>query len=457
MSRKLLNLNTRQLTVVLSVGLMIKTSTIVAQEENYLGYRHEYYNEDGHRMNINTDTTEFDVGLAEQVRFTGQLVQDAISGATPTGAPPEIQWPFPTFKSLYTQDYNQLIRAAINDPNNLKLFQSETIPTFRAYTNYIVQNNPQLRTQATNQAATTYKPFITNPNFRSTSVPLTYLHDLRNAFNLALPVTVGMNEVTPQVAYSTESDYHSLGLSLNYARLFNQKNTTLNAGWSHNSDLVRDDTLVHWRPKTTDDILLGVNQLLDPKSYLTADFTFGQERGYLSDPYRGVMALNNFLQTNPNDAALIPENRPRVKDQEILYLGYTRYIDPLYGSADLGYRAYHDSFGVVAHTMDVGWHQKIGRHFVLSPGFRYYYQTAAKFYYILVPDFDNLPAFYSSDYRLSELQSFNFSVALTYHIVKHLSLDLSYSRYIMQGLDGVTSQSAYPSANVYAIGGRFTF
>jgi len=34
-------------------------------------------------MSIDTDTAGFDVGLGEHVRLTGQLVQDAISGATP--------------------------------------------------------------------------------------------------------------------------------------------------------------------------------------------------------------------------------------------------------------------------------------------------------------------------------------------------------------------------------------
>jgi len=41
--------------------------------------------------------------------------------------------------------------------------------------------------------------------------------------------------------------------------------------------------------------------------------------------------------------------------------------------------------------------------------------------------------------------------------MKNLSLDASYMRYIMSGLDGVTSQSAYPSANVFNLGLRVWF
>jgi len=461
MPRSFLKSNRGRLTVILTVGLVIKTSSVVAQDENFAGYRHEYYREDDNRMSIDTDTASFDVGLGEHLRVNGQLVQDAISGATPTGAPPEAQWPFPSFKSLYNQDYSQLFRTAINDPNNLILYQSGYFPTFQAYTNYVAQHNPQLGTQATNTAAASYNSLASSPNFHNKSVPLTYLHDLRNAFSISAPITFSsgkvVNQFTPQVSYSTESDYDSLGLALNYALLLNQKNTTLNAGWSHDADLVRDDTLVHWRPKASDDFLLGITQLLTPKSYLTVDFTYGQEHGYLSDPYRGVMAAENFLQTNPNDAALIPENRPRFLNKEILDASYTQFIDKLHGSFDVDYRGYNDSYGIFANTAEIAWHQKLGRNLVFTPAVRYYVQTAANFYYVLVPDFDNLPSYYSSDYRLSEFEAFNFSATLSYRFLKHFSIDLSYSRYIMQGLDGVTSQSAYPSANVYSIGGRIWF
>jgi hypothetical protein len=107
--------------------------------------------------------------------------------------------------------------------------------------------------------------------------------------------------------------------------------------------------------------------------------------------------------------------------------------------------------------VDLAWHQKLGRNLVLSPSFRYGFQTAADFYYVILPDFDNKPPFYSSDYRLSRWQSFSYAISLTYRIQKHISLDLSYTRYIMQGLDGVTSQSAYPSANIYSAGLRLWF
>jgi hypothetical protein len=85
------------------------------------------------------------------------------------------------------------------------------------------------------------------------------------------------------------------------------------------------------------------------------------------------------------------------------------------------------------------------------------YQTAANFYYVLVPDYLNLPNFYSADYRLSEMETFTMGVSITWRVAKHVSLDGSYQRYVMRGLDGVTSQTAYPSANVGSLGLRIWF
>jgi hypothetical protein len=180
------------------------------------------------------------------------------------------------------------------------------------------------------------------------------------------------------------------------------------------------------------------------------------ERGYLADPYRGVMAANS-VQLNPNDPALIPEKRPDRRTTELMFVSWTRAVTPLQGSAQLSYRLFHDSYGFLAHTFECDWYQHIGKSIVVSPVFRYYLQGAADFYYIMVPDANALPAAYSSDYRLSHLETFAGGVSVTWRLHQNLSLDASYLRYAMRGLDGATSQSAYPSANVFSLGLRIWF
>jgi hypothetical protein len=449
----------RRLAISLAVLLFILRLSRAQAQEDTAGYRHEWYQEDKDRIKVDTDTFDFDVGLGPKVRATGQLVFDSISGATPTGAPPQSQWPFPNYDQTYASAYQQAFTSQFLTASNFNYqnFVLTGLETLQEMTNAIL---PQVQADAgrdaTNSANATYTALTNNPNFHNKSVPLTQMHDFRAAFSLGVPITFKRHELTPSIAFSAESDYVSRGIALNDSFYFNNKNTTLNLGWSGNFDIVRDENFI-WEHKTTHDFLAGVTQLLSPKSYVTANVTFGTEDGYLSDPYRGVMAATGLFQTNPDDAALLPEKRPRNRTREIIYLGYNRFVDRLNGGAELSYRFFHDSWDINAHTIDMRWHQNIGKRFVLSPIFRYYYQTAASFYYVLVPDFNHLPSAYSSDYRLSEMNTFSLGLRATYRIHKHLSLDAGYMRYVMRSLDGITSETAYPTANIFTIGLRGWF
>src|SRR5581483_7153490 len=85
-----------------------------AQEESTIGYRHEFYREDDHRIEVATESVLFDVGLRSNLRLNGNMVVDAISGATPSGAPPQTQWPFPNYGSLYNSAYKPAYQVQFN-------------------------------------------------------------------------------------------------------------------------------------------------------------------------------------------------------------------------------------------------------------------------------------------------------------------------------------------------------
>ena len=445
---------TRFLAVSLAV-LLLRPARSLADD---VGYRRSLYQEDDNRITVNTDVVQFDAKIKDNIGLNGDVVLDAITGATPTGAPPQTKWPMATFNSIYQSSFSTAYANQYNQfINQNQIYVDSGLETYQQLTNgaasFAGQTAPSI---ATNTAAATYQNITNNPNYHNNKVPLTHMHDHRTAFSLSLPITVlGRHQITPSFAYSEESDYISFSGALNYALAFNEKNTTVNAGWAHNQDSVRDDLFI-WEPKMTDDVIVGLQQLFGPKAYLTVDASLSFEHGYLADPYRGVMFASN-VQYNPSDAALSPEVRPRHRDSEILYASWTQFITPLNGSYEVSYRFFHDSFDVSAHTAELDWHQKIGEHVVVSPTCRYYVQSAASFYYVLVPDAGGKPTFYSSDYRLSEFQSFAAGITVTWRVMKNLSLDASYMRYIMSGLDGVTSQSAYPSANVFNLGLRVWF
>lgn len=461
-ARRLTRLESYRTGGTLSVSLalvvpLFKLGRASARAEDNVGYRHEFYKEDDNRISVDTDSFLFDIGMHPNVRLTGTVVIDAISGATPVGAPPQNQWPFPTYATLYASAYQQ----AYTSQYNLFVAQNQIYvdtgyETYQQMTNSAAQfaqaSAPPI---ATNSASASYQSLTNNPNYRNDTVPLVHMHDRRTAFTLGLPIAWGSHELTPSIAYSTESDYISWSGALNYSVALNNKNTTLSAGWAHDADNVRNDQFL-WVPKTTDAFFAGIVQLLGPKSYLTVNGSVTAERGYLSDPYRGVMAANS-VQLNPDDPALIPEKRPDRRTTELMFVSWTRAVTALQGSTEVSYRLFHDSYGILAHTFELAWYQHLGKSIVVSPVFRYYLQSAADFYYIMVPDANALPDAYSADYRLSHLETFSGGVNVTWRLHENLSLDASYLRYAMRGLDGATSQSAYPSANVFTIGLRIWF
>jgi hypothetical protein len=458
MKQRLASLRGHSFAIMLALVLFAARVSRVFGQENDVGYRHEFYREDGDRMSIDTDSFLFDAKLNPHVRVIGTYVIDSISGATPIGAPPQTKWPFATYNNLYNRAYGQSYTSQFNQyVSQNQIYVDAGYETFQQMTNQAAQFAQQTAPNiATNSANASYHSLTNNPNFRKKTVPLAKMHDERHAFSIGLPISVGRHEITPGVSHSQETDYKSVGGSLNYSLSLNEKNTTLNFGYAHNADSVRDDRFI-WESKTTDNLLVGVVQLLDPKSYLTFNFVFNNDYGYLADPYRGVMVANNYPQYNPDDPALIPEKRPRHRSSEVLLGSYTRFIERLEGSVEASGRFFHDSWGINSATATLDWHQHLGQHVVVTPSFRYTYQTAADFYYVLVPDYLNLPTFYSSDYRLSQMETFGMGVSITWKLAKHLSLDGSYYRYVMRGLDGVTSQSAYPSANVGSLGLRLWF
>lgn len=390
--------------------------------EDRVEYRYEEYHEDDGRVRVRTHAVGFEKELSSKITAKGLLVYDGISGATPTG---------------------ELAGRGSQD------------------------------------------------------LPLATIEDIRRAATLDLGARYGRHTTTPEFSYSEESDYTSRGLTLTHTIDFNQKNTTLVMGVAHNFDSVGGGVLREFQRKDTTDLLLGLNQLLGPKTVFSVNFTLGYADGYLNDPYRRTTFLLSDspdpIFSDPASVNPLAENRPRHRFKQIGYVSLTQFVSPLNGSIEGGNRLYHDDWGIWANTISLTWNQKIGTHLTLSPVFRYYHQGAAAFY---APSFRGVsfdeyaggtrvafqdgvfvgfqgdpsfpatgdeggyqilnvparPAYFSADYRLSEFDAFTCGIGARVKWGEHFTIDLAYKRYEMHGLDGVSPQAVYPSANVFTIG-----
>jgi hypothetical protein len=275
--------------------------------------------------------------------------------------------------------------------------------------------------------------------------------DVRKAGNLEVDYQLGRHTLTPGFAYSTESDYLSYGVSLGDAIEFNEKNTTLQFGASHNFDNVRQANRTTWLGKDSTEGIIGISQILSPATVVSAAFTLGYDDGYLNDPYR--LAEYHPTIFPPGFNVGVPEHRPGHRSKEVLFTSATHYFKAVDASLEASYRFHHDSYEVFSHTVGLTWHQHLGKYFMVEPLFRFYEQSAASFYATTFsgPFVADPAGLHSSDYRLSEFYSLDYGLQFTIIVQEHVHLVAGYHRYEMRGLDN-TSAAMYPKADIFTGG-----
>ena len=285
-------------------------------------------------------------------------------------------------------------------------------------------------------------------------VILTKLKDLRRAGNLGLEWRFGNHKLNTGGSFSQESDYVSHGVSVGDAIEFNEKNTILQFGVSHNFDSVRQADKKTWSEKNSTEAIIGISQLLSPKDILNVALTFGNDSGYLTDPYRLAEYHPTIFPKGFNIG--VPERRPAHRNKEIILTSLTHHFNSLDASLEGSYRFYYDSYGVDSHTVSLTWHQWLGKHLIVEPAFRFNEQSAASFYTTTFSgSFTSNPkGYHSSDYRLSNFYSLDFGLQATVVLNDHFHVVAGYHRYEMYGLDK-TSADMYPQANIFTVGLQF--
>lgn len=284
------------------------------------------------------------------------------------------------------------------------------------------------------------------PAYDGGDVPTVYLEDERYAASLGLTKQIARHSLKIGASYSYEADYLSLGASLQDTISLNNKNTELVLGLAYTHDTVGAAGSDLDETKRVYDLFVGVNQIIDARTLLQVNVGLGKKQGYLSDPYKRVLI----------DDEIYDENRPGDKLEQILFAQLTRELIDDSLSAELSYRFGHNDHGSISHTAMLSLYKYLfNKRLVVRPSFRFYNQSAADYY---ATEFTGDPEFYSSDYRLTDEQTFTYGLQLRWNIIPgKLALDLGYERYVTKGTDGVTHQSAFPDANSVTVGFKLAF
>lgn len=296
----------------------------------------------------------------------------------------------------------------------------------------------------------------------SDQVALTEIHTRRKAWSGDYSQQIQNFNVDAGFAESRESDYVSLGWSVNTLTDFNEKNTTLRVGLAGTDNRVEVFFEPAYLPKHTNDAIVGITQVLDARTFVTVNVSMGRETGYLAEPHKFVeksieIVTNIFLQES------FGENSPNERDHEAVYASIDRAFPGARGALEGSYRFYTDTYGIVAHTAGLSWIQHLGARWLLQPSARFYRQSAARFYYYNLDDTQIVPVrmpngtapYYSSDFRLSAEDTYSYGLKVTWKAGEWVQFDAAYEEYVTKGRDGVTPASAYPRAGISTVGVKF--
>jgi len=293
---------------------------------------------------------------------------------------------------------------------------------------------------------------------------LSEVTDVREAGVVDLDWTHGIHKTSFQFAHSKESDFLSKGYAIYNTSEYNKRNTGVSYGVSYIDDEIQPAFFSDAETKESLDAYVGISQVIDPNTVVSLNFTYSTFEGYLGDPYKqiakNVEVLPGFFLFQES-----AEHRPDERLRRIWFANVKRFFPEARGSLDFDYRYFSDNWGVESHTFDLEWYQKIGDKFTLRPGYRYYTQGGADFYYtdlngVDIDPFDPEPGvgpFYSADYRLAKMKTESYGVKVVYEVTESVSLDLSWERYEMTGRDGQTEDGAFPDADILTIGGNWWF
>jgi hypothetical protein len=226
---------------------------------------------------------------------------------------------------------------------------------------------------------------------------------------------------------SFENDYASRAFGIEGKVELAEKNTTLHASFGRSSDQIgsADDATLHERRKTRE-VLLGVTQVIDPRSIVQSNLQFTRGKGYFSDPYRFT---TTFFPGTPPITVL--DTRPGERKQTAWLTRYRRTLTDVQGVLALDYRYYTDDWGIRSHTFGAAFTRTLSEGWKITPGLRYYTQTAADFYRTLLPQSlrgtRDVPS--SSDQRLAAFGGLQPSVTVTHTFGNGATIDVMVSSY----------------------------
>ena len=155
---------------------------------------------------------------------------------------------------------------------------------------------------------------------------------------------------------------------------------------------------------------IGLTQVVTRNMILGATLETITDEGFLNNPYRSVRYVD---PTNPGVGySFEDEVYPRTRTSNaVAFRG--RYFLPYRAAVSAQYRWFNDTWGILAHTAQVGYTHPWGQKWTFDAKYRFYTQEAADFYSDLFPR-AQAQNFLARDKELSTFVSNTIGIGVTY-------------------------------------------
>ncbi len=209
---------------------------------------------------------------------------------------------------------------------------------------------------------------------------------------------------------------------------------------------------------------LSLTQILTRNAILGFNYELLTDQGYLANPYRQIRYLSPGQGAGFTLADQVYPNTRTSNAASVQLKYYLPYRAALTGQ----YRYFHDTWGVLAHTVELDYTHPVRKHWIFDGSLRYYRQNAANFYSDLFPR-ANYQNFMARDRELAAFRSYTVGAGASYQFqvpgvpwiskssanvrVDHLLVDYSdFRNALLAGTYGAGNEPLYKlNANIFQV------
>ena len=183
--------------------------------------------------------------------------------------------------------------------------------------------------------------------------------ETRTAYDFGLDTVVRDSTLSLSASRSTEPDYVAEAFGLDVAHEVFGGMSTVSLGFTRARDQVGQkgvagwiDQASHWQYRA------GLTQILTPRWLMSANVEVISDDGFLGSPYRAARVFG----------AAVPERNPRTRTSRATKFRSISDTHALVARSSVRaeYRYYWDTWGIKAHTFEIGGAKYLGQSFLLD-------------------------------------------------------------------------------------------